>query len=238
MCRVLALVETMEALLTDADCDLLVVSRVHPAIRHIEPALNDRRWFDLRRLHPARLLLRFVTAYEQAVRDFHAATKDLDEARGLVVLKGQSDPFHRHDLVMFWRARQAFDHMGIPYDWGCRAAMNRAAARGWSAAPQPNQLYSQTMALDIRDAWLRWCEQVYVAATDPWYRLENNVDHPDQVMYRGWLIGHCLSRSRQPYAFARALRDQHLALEHLAEDSRVSREVQVHAVALAKDGSL
>jgi hypothetical protein len=94
---------SLHAVLTDADCDLLVCARIHPNSRHIEPALNATRWFDLRRLHPAELTNRFVEAYDVSVREHHAATRDLDEAAALQVRKGEPDLWKRPDLIAYWR---------------------------------------------------------------------------------------------------------------------------------------
>jgi hypothetical protein len=220
--------------LTDADYDRIALLRIDPELRKEEPALFDTKWFDYRREHPTKMTYLFAHEYVQAVKDIHSKTSDVHEAKTLKVLDHE-DIFIPNDSmaidVSFWKARQAADAQGVPYDFYLNFAMNRAANRGWHVYPRPNQLYMYELVLDAGDAWRQQVSEIFTTSKSPIMRTEHFEGHPDQAAYQRWLLDRCAERPMPEAPLSRCFREGHLTPEIAA--SRFSDKVIQEAIRLS-----
>jgi hypothetical protein len=218
--------------LSSDDLELRALTRIPQAARTQEAQLYTTRWWDYRPMHPALATYLFADEYEKAVRDIYAKTKDLDEALRIEVWKGEKDIFHRAlDTISLWRARQFCDRVGVRYDFALRFAMNRAADRGWTMFPRPNQIYEETLIRDVKTAWEEHLRHIFDVAKHEDYLLSNDRGEAHQVAYRAWLVERCNSRQRPQAALSRCFREGHL--NSVYANGHFSKEVIAEAVRTA-----
>lgn len=200
------------------DLELRALTRIPPQTRSNEAMLFGTKWWDYRMMHPTSATYLFAHCYEIAIRDNYAKTKDVNEAVTLDVWKGERDIFKRAiDTMSFWRARQFCDRIGVRYDFALRYAMNRSADRGWTMFPRPNQLYEESLVLDVRDAWQSHTKNVFETAKHPDYLFSNDRGLEHQRAYRTWLVERCKTRQRPQAPLARCFREGQLDPAQVAD---------------------
>jgi hypothetical protein len=195
--------------LTWDDYEMLALARISEPHRRIEPELFQSKWFDYRHLHPVSATYMYAAQYAAAVRECYIQTKDknsVDEVKAFT----PENVFECRELIGFWLARQGLDRLGVRYDFALRYAMTRFATRGWRFFPRPNQLHSEELLLDIRDAWRVECKHTLQLAKHPKYLADNYTAHPDQIGYLKWLCTQVESREHPHRAVSRLLTEQHI----------------------------
>lgn len=193
--------------LTHDDYEMLALARIPEPLRREEPALFKTKWFDYRHLHPVSATYMYAARYVEAVRDIYAQTRDRDEAATIQPFEVE-DIFYSRELTSVWRARQALDRLGIRYEFALRFAMTRFANRGWSYFPRPNQLYTEELMLDTRDAWNLACSHTLQIAKHPRFTAPYYTGHPDQIAYQEWLVEQVRKREHPHRALSRLLSEK------------------------------
>lgn len=158
------------------------ITRISDGLRSMEPELMKLKWFDYRFMTPLRATCLFACVYNRSYGEFIAKTRDIDESkywRGVDI--------NQH-LISFWRGRQAADTIGCRYDYYVRSAFERVLDHGWRYLPQPNQLYSEQLVLEVGDKWSELKKNVLQLANGDIYRAENYVGLPEQRAYHDYLI--------------------------------------------------
>lgn len=170
-------------------CEALALQRVDPDIRDKEADLFSSKWFDLRLQHPVHATYFYAHCYREAARSYCRVNNDSERADSLKVF---SDPdiFKTRELTACINARQALDRIGCRYEFALSWVQKRLSDRGWLSFPRPNQLYSEELLLDIRDAWSEECKVSLQIASDPHFRLTPGSPlQPVQCEYVDWLMG-------------------------------------------------
>jgi hypothetical protein len=212
--------------LTRDDSWILEIAKIPSDLREKEPALLQTRWFDYRHLSPANLTYLFVERYDTVYREFYSKTRDQLSSENIQVLMFK-DVFESNELLCFWNARQAADEIGCDYDFYIRAAMKRSWDRHWKYIPRPNQLYGEELVLDIKDDWTNQLNHNLKLATNPRFKNDNYVGHPDQIAYHKYLIAQVKARVQSHMILARLMLKEQCLPEHIVygyfTDSEVKR---------------
>ena len=190
--------------ITQDDAWYLEIAKIPHSLRDEEAELMKSRWFDYRHMLPAQATYLFVHAYNEMYREVHAKIRDYREAVTAASLITE-DIFEGKDLLSMWRARQEADRIGCKYNFYLRFAFNRGLERGWAYIPRPNQLFAETLALDIKDAWAD--ERMYSLqlATNLRFVVDCYVGHPDQDAYHLYLIAEAKKREHPHMILARLI---------------------------------
>jgi hypothetical protein len=130
--------------------------RVPIELRRNEADLFESKWFDYRSLHPTQATYLFVECYAAAVRQFCELAFDRDRST-LIKTPIPGLIFETRESTAFTMGRQALDGVGCRYDWALSVMVHRFSDRGWRGMPRPNQIYSEELILDVRDAWRVEC---------------------------------------------------------------------------------
>jgi hypothetical protein len=172
---------------------MLALTRVDPSLRAAESLLYSRKWFDFRALHPVQATYRFAHEYAESVKRAYARQKDIRTLAGVQGFDVEK-LFESRELSAMWRARQAFDAIGVRYDFGLDFIMKRFCERGWRVFPRPNQLYAEEVILDVRDAWHRECKAKTQLARHERFDARNYTGHPDEKAYQAWQVDQVKAR--------------------------------------------
>jgi hypothetical protein len=128
--------------------------KIDPQHRIGEPELGQKRWFDVRGLHPTLATYYYTRCFTEAVQQFHATC--IDE-RTASTTKGlmredifECDP---REATSMWLARRAADEVGCPYPFVMRFAQARALTRHFFRFPRPNQLHGEEFQDDLLTEW-------------------------------------------------------------------------------------
>lgn len=178
---------------------------VHEQHRTDEAALCASRWFDYRQLLPSQATYLFAAQYRYEYIEAYKRVKDIRTA-DTVSAFSPDDIFKSTDLTALWLARREADAIGCKYDFYLRLAFERFADRGWKNLPRPNQLYSEELSQDVKNAWAKRCREVLQLADSAFFSCDAYVAHPDQVAYHEWVIEQIKAREHKHLALSRALR--------------------------------
>lgn len=176
-----------------SDCELLAFTKIPAEVRARESELFGLKWFDYRALHPVRATYLFAETYERVIRTMYAEQKDRDKADAAVVFF-PTDIFKNRELLGCVNARQAYDRLGIRYDFAITFALRRNMDRGWRVFARPNQIYEETMLLDMVDAWKIELGARLQLPTSPRFKTENFTNHPDQLAWEQYAIAQAKRR--------------------------------------------
>jgi hypothetical protein len=168
-----------------ASAELIALSKIPSDLRAKESALFTTKWFDYRVMHPVQATAYFAHVYEESVRAHYRETQDYQDAEKLRIFPG--DPVLGRDLIALTVARQAFDALGVRYEWAIPWVLKRAGERGWRTAPRPNQLYGEEMLLDLKDAWADECR---ASLQTPRRAKPEIIEQPTMVQaaFEDWLL--------------------------------------------------
>lgn len=180
--------------LTDDDCELIALMRIHPQHREDEAAAMHTKWFDYRMMPHVKATYLFAKLYNKAYKNFFAQTRDKDTAELIRAIQHE-DVFETRHKTTIHLARQAFDLIGVRYEFGLNFAMQRFLDRGWKSMPQPNQLYSDELIADLQDAWVIECSARLQIPKHPTFKAENYRGTRIQQEFHAWLIGQINNRS-------------------------------------------
>ncbi|KJZ17441.1 hypothetical protein TW86_04095 [Halomonas sp. S2151] len=198
-----------------------------------EADLMGAKWFDYRTLHPWQATALFLEAY----RSEHAwVMRKREDVTNFWFHKGiKCSKLHnagKHQMVAIWKARQAADTVGCPYDFYCRELLDWAEQRCWTNLPRMNQLYSDDHLQVMTEKWETSKRVKLRTATDPCY-MRDAGDEPHQQAYREFLVAQARRRFSPEYALANLVYDkQHLneddVIEHFGPDTlRACKRVAV-----------
>lgn len=241
--------------LSEIECDKLAISRIPAKTLAKELELTDTAWFDYRMMHPTLRTYLFAHHYDKAFQYMVALHVDVEQVQGedprsyfpkgddplgktkATLLKEQKSGIVGSYKLMhaIWKARQKADELGMPYDIFCMSGMKAAIGRIWQRIPSPQQLYSDNIVNMIIERWAELLGERMFVATDPFYKLQNWVDHPAQLDHANWICAQVMQRSRPEmtlaqYAFItpmipaqtlRALIPQHV----IADAHRISKHL-------------
>lgn len=184
------------------DSWLLELTQVPEELREEESSLMQSRWFDYRNLLPAQATYRFAFYYDTIYRDYFAMTRDIEsseEAMSRVV----DDVFKGSDLISIWKARQDADRIGCKYTFYLSFIFRRVWDRGHRMLPRPNQLYSEELSLDIKDAWEHALQNSLQLADAGFLKPGQYCGHPDQDAYYTYLADQAKKREHQHMILSR-----------------------------------
>lgn len=179
---------------TDDDCELIALTQIHAQHLEGEAAAMQSKWFDYRMMPHVRATYWFARCYNQAYQNFFAETRDKDTAK---MIRGihHEDVFKSRDKTAVHLARQAFDMIGVRYEFGLSFAMQRFLDRGWKSMPRPNQLYGEELIEDMADAWRIECSARLQIPTNPMFLAENYTGTRIQREFHEWLFQQINRRS-------------------------------------------
>ena len=187
-------------------CEMFALARIPDSMLKEEAELMQTKWFDYRRLHPTKATLLFIDAYNKAYKGFIRVAKDYGMAEGIKVYKGSPlDMLMSKEGKSVWKARQAFDRLGIRYDFALRFIMNYCLERGWTKGPRPAHLTNEDMLVMLMLAWEEEQGRVIQRVCDPRYRVENFFGHSDQLAYEALIVSQIKLRRRRSAALHNAL---------------------------------
>lgn len=195
------------------EMDSVVIDAVPRELLTREPDLMRSKWFDYRILHPWQATAIFLEAYRsehgwimRKREDFttHWFKRGITLARLHNAKPGQ--------MVSVWKARQAADSIGAPYDFYCRSLLDWAEKRNWENLPRMNQLYSDDHIAVSKEMWEDGKRYRLRTATEPCFHRDAG-DEWYQRDYRLFLVEQVRMRSCPEFSLA-TLVYQH---EHLSE---------------------
>lgn len=179
----------------------LALEKIPQGLRDQEAELRQTRWFDYRFMTPAEATYLFAAEYRHAYIEAFKRTRDIRKAETINPFS-PADIFDSKELNAMWQARQAADAMGCKYDFFLRFAFLRFEHRGWRFFPRANQLSSEELALDARDAWATVCRASLQTAVLPIFKADQFDQLPEQTEYYDWLCKQVQQREHPHMALA------------------------------------
>lgn len=146
--------------------DAFVLQNIEPSMRDEESALMETKWWDYRTMHPTQATAYFVSQF-YATAQRYARRKMEEKYERLYGFRANSYDFRKESTATirgWWRARQAADAIGCPYNVFAWAIIEqfrnnyhlfKTTKTGKQQLPFPVQMYSKPMI----DAALRLWEE-------------------------------------------------------------------------------
>lgn len=169
------------------DCELLAFAKIPGEVRAVESELFGLKWFDYRHMHPTKATYQFAHAYSKIVRALFAEQKDRDKAEKVTAFF-PTDIFKNRELLATTAARQAFDRLGVRYEFAINFILRRNVERGWRVFARPNQIYGEETLLDMLDAWKVERDARLQIPLNPRFKVENFTGHPDQFAWEQYAV--------------------------------------------------
>lgn len=132
-------------------------------------------WFDYRELHPVIKTYMFAEEYRKTARMFYAMYVDAETASSVNGFS-PDDIFKSTDRAAMWKARELVDSLGIPYTFALLFAKQWAYERGIKRWLRPNQLYSEELEVDLRNAWSAKVKTILTFSQDARYKTDPGAD--------------------------------------------------------------
>lgn len=206
------------------ECEALRTQHIAPNLSELEPALFNSKWFDYRYLHPTQATYLFAHWYKDAMKRAMRRRTDLYKAAAWSVFPkvkvvGESGEFLKKKAVTLdymdcsptyitgmWRARQAADKYGVPYQTFCAGALQFHEKQKWARYPLPTALYSTlrkksktgqtvpSMMDGILAYWISYRNTHLMASTLDVYQVDKDAPHHYQMAHVEWLL-HQIERS-------------------------------------------
>lgn len=204
--------------LTDDDCELLALTQIHHSHLEQEAQAMQNKWFDYRLMPHVKATYLFAREFNIAYQRFFAETRDKETAK---MIRGinTDDVFKSRDKTTIHLARQAFDLIGVRYNFGLAFAMRRFLERGWRSMPRPNQLYGDELLADLADAWAEECKVRLQIPKNPYFLAENYEGSRIQNEYNEWLVGQIKMRQNPHLALGNALYTAKVLPESIARSA-------------------
>jgi hypothetical protein len=174
--------------LTDDECDAAAVAWISHVHFEDEAKAMHNKWFDYRLWPHLKASYYFAECYKRAYQNFFAETRDKETSKIIPVFH-HHDPMQSRQKTNIHLARQAFDIVGVRYEFGIRFAMKRFCERGWKSMPRTNQLYGDEIITDMKEAWDAECRAKLQIADNPYFLAENYCGDIIQNQYHDWLEG-------------------------------------------------
>lgn len=180
--------------LTNDECEAIALFGIHHAHLEDEAQAMQNKWFDYRMWPHVKASYYFAKCYEIAYRRFFEETRDRETSK-IIPVYNHHDPLKSRQSTNIHLARQAFDMIGVRYEFGIRFAMKRFCERGWRAMPRTNQLYGDEIIADMKEAWALECRAKLQIADNPYFLAENYKGDIIQNQYHDWLVEQVNKRS-------------------------------------------
>lgn len=187
--------------LTTVECEHILHQRLPK--RHyegIEAKLFETKWFDYFDLHPVQATHLFAHLYVEALQAQLRIRLDYRRAGSISPIKEEDIFDTRPSLYKaLWKARQAADSIGVPYDFYCHRAMELGEAEDWLYLPLPNQLFSDRLKSFVQDAWNDALTARVILPKHAFFQTSNYVGNPTQVRLQRFLVDLIKRRQHRQY---------------------------------------
>lgn len=190
--------------LTADECDLMALTTIHHTHLQAEAQASQNKWFDYRLWPHIKATYYFGHCYIAAYRRFFEQTRDRETAKIVPVFRTQ-DVLDTRERTNLHLARQAFDLIGVRYDFGMSFAMRRFGERGWRSMPRVNQLYGEEILADMQDAWKIECRAKLQIPKHDHFKAENYVGSLTQIQFHDWLESQINMRSHRYMALGQVV---------------------------------
>jgi hypothetical protein len=180
--------------LPQPEYDLLATKEIYGVLLDKELTLFTTKWFDYRAYHPVKATYLFVHHFLIAYKRMTARIVDVELALYVKPFKG-SDFMVSSDKTAFWKARQAADSMGIPYNLYISYIMNARFDMGIPFVPRITMFYSDWAMEKAIEGWMSTAEHTITPAIT---QLRRDVD----VEYQHYLCSLINLRADPLYALA------------------------------------
>ncbi|MFP5300064.1 hypothetical protein R2R70_02460 [Cobetia sp. SIMBA_158] len=184
------------------ELDAVAMDAIPRPLLQEESALMSSKWFDYRTLHPWQATAVFLEAYRSEHAWVMRKREDVKSHwfhKGIKVAKLHNAGSQQ--LVSIWKARQAADRVGCPYDFYCRELLDWAEKRNWTHLPRINQVYSEDHIEVVKELWERGKRDRLRVATEPCFEREAGDDWY-QRDYRDFLIEQVKMRAHREFSLA------------------------------------
>lgn len=209
-------VELYENLETQ-EMDAVVIDAIPRDLLTREADLMKTKWFDYRILHPWQATALFLEAYRSEHAWIMRKREDVTThwfKKGISVSKLHNA--RSQQMISLWKARQAADAIGCPYDFFCRELLDWAEKRNWTHLPRVSQLYAEENIEAITELWTAGKKYRLRTATEPCFHRDAG-DEWYQEGYRLFLVEQVKLRPCKEFALATLV----YQLEHLSEEDVV-----------------
>jgi hypothetical protein len=180
-----------------------------------ESELYRTKWFDYRLMHHVEATRYWAFCYSEAVRTFCTLAHDASKSADLKTFDDR-DALRTREASACVTARQGLDQIGCRYPWAMMWYVHRFSDRGWLAMPRPNQLYSEELLLDLRDAWAIECRASLQRPSAPVFRASGRAGMRSE--YAEWAMDQAALRSSSGQLWmplSTLLREGYLDPEHI-----------------------
>lgn len=174
-----------------AECEMKAIQYVDKKnYAFVEAGLFNTKWFDYRFMHPTLATYLFTHYYLEAYRSQIAARMDVGRAQfaqPIKNLRGEIFKADKREYTALWKARQAADELGIPYDFYCYTLMRETGESLWTRIPRPQQMYSPNLKVKVTERWVEESEARIILAKDIYYQAPAYCGAEYQDDYREYL---------------------------------------------------
>ncbi|WP_374335562.1 hypothetical protein [Methyloversatilis sp.] len=204
----------MKSILPDAASWEGEINLIPEELRVEEAALMGTRWFDYHDLLPGQATVLFALTYNLVAQRFWEKTQDADNPMKCPAVITQGLMVTQCEAAL-WRARQEADRLCCRYEFMIEFVFERFLSRGLHFTPRPNQMYSEEILLDLKDAIATQRSVLLETAKNEFFLASNYVGDEAQDRYRTYLIDYVKSRERGR---------QHGILSRLISDGSLTHE--------------
>lgn len=219
--------------LSDAECDLIAITRFSNKLFEGESYLQQHCFFDYRHMHPTKRTYLFAHEYMKSYKALYERYINID-SENIYGLSRPNDPLDNEPPrnktaklrtpTCLWTARQVADGACIPYDFYTSAALNylfqdrfHKAILGQNADSkvrlniQASALYSDAVLTHVTEKWkdytnarMIWSENERLAFTEKEMNGKAK-PHPYKLDYERYIAKQIMNRHMRIYAIQSAL---------------------------------
>lgn len=201
--------------LTDDECDLKALTAIHFSHLENEALASHSKWFDYRLWPHIKASYHFADVYINAYRKYYSQTRDVNVAK-IVNAFSSENPLATRECTNIHLARQAFDMLGVRYEFGIGFVMRRFQTRGWRTMPRVNQMYAEEIMLDLKDAWAIECRAKLQIPKHPTFQSENYCGSITQDQFHDWMEGEIKKRAHKYMAIGQVVYRDNVMPERVA----------------------
>lgn len=187
------------------ELDQLAAEKVSLSLLKKERKLYGSKWFDYRLVNPAQATVEFADAYRKAYSDAMKRRNGPSGAFQTGLPREHLFQMKQRAITSVWKARQAADALGAPYDWFCLMAMSFAEERNFEFMPPPAHLANEEFTEMLTNAWAVECRIRMRCSNNPFFKSGQFMDHPDQIAHETFVVNQIKSRTHPDFALHTAL---------------------------------